>query len=116
MGAQNQKSVWLDCSKSIGVWVEKKDTVATVYGYSNSFGFNNNKEGKQGTSTDDVGDGDGKADEDFKEIKQRFLAIKRFVGYLDIEGIESLAWREKACPKKVSKSTKCFSLCKEKAF
>lgn len=72
-GAQNQKSVWLVCSKSIGDWVEKRDTVATVYGYNNSFGPNTSMDGKQETSTDDAGDGDGKADDDIKEIKQKFL-------------------------------------------
>ncbi|MDP8907409.1 MAG: DUF2254 domain-containing protein [Thermoproteota archaeon] len=72
-GAQNQKSVWLVCSKSIGDWIEKRDTVATVYGYNNSFGPNTSMDGIQETTTDDVGDGEGKADDDIKEIKQRFL-------------------------------------------
>ncbi len=34
LALQNQKNLWMDCSKSIGDWIEKQDNIAIVYEYN----------------------------------------------------------------------------------
>ena len=34
-GTKKQKNVWMECSKSIGEWIEKSDTIVVIYEYNN---------------------------------------------------------------------------------
>ena len=35
-GTKKQKSVWMEWSKSIGDWIEKRDTIAIIFEYYSS--------------------------------------------------------------------------------